>query len=161
MMSITATKQFQFDAAHMLSGHQGLCRNLHGHTYKVEVTVHRTDTDGLIRSGPSADMVVDFKELKNALNAQLFDKMDHAFIYDSWGGTEERELAELLKKWDMKVFDLCARPTAENMAFYFCNFIDTSILPTISDYLEVTKVKVWETPTSYAECRKEDLNGHC
>ena len=82
---ITATKEVVFDCAHMLSGHEGLCKNLHGHTYKVQVTVGQVTSGGrdrLIPSGPSASMVIDFKHLKEALNEVIVEPFDHAFVFD-------------------------------------------------------------------------------
>ena len=53
----TATKTIKFDAAHVLTNHEGLCKNLHGHTYRVDVTVAQSADD-------TKDMVIDFKDLK-------------------------------------------------------------------------------------------------
>ena len=54
---ITVTKTVKFDAAHVLTNHQGLCKNLHGHTYRVDVSVTQAEDD-------ASDMVIDFKDLK-------------------------------------------------------------------------------------------------
>ncbi len=149
-VSRTATKEFTFDAAHMLSGHNGLCRNLHGHTYRVEVTVSYGKGE-VIPDGPSEGMIIDFKKLKTKLNEDIFDKMDHAYIYNSLGGVDENAIADLCKTLNMKVYDMANRPTAENMAEYFLGMANTSLQ---QFDVEVISVRVWETPTSYAESNR-------
>lgn len=148
----TATKEFTFDAAHMLSGHLGLCKNLHGHTYKVEVTVRHLN-NGVITNGPSAGMIIDFKDLKERLNADIFSNLDHAYIYNSLGGEDENKIADLCKSLGMRVYDMAMRPTAENMAEYFLAMANTSLQDLSVD---VVKVRVYETPTSYAESNIEE-----
>ena len=54
------TKIFTFDSSHMLDGHDGKCQNLHGHTYKLKITV----SDGIIKGGAKDGMVMDFTDLK-------------------------------------------------------------------------------------------------
>ena len=70
---LTATKTFTFDCAHRLPYHEGLCKNIHGHTYKVDVTVE----GGRQGRGPEDGMIIDFKRLKTICN-KLFNKYDHA-----------------------------------------------------------------------------------
>lgn len=149
----TATKEFIFDAAHMLSGHGGLCKNLHGHTYKVEVTTRLMGSDDVMPYGPAAGMIIDFKDLKERLNADIFSNLDHAYIYNSLGGEDENKIADLCKSLGMRVYDMAMRPTAENMAEYFLAMANTSLqdLP-----VDVVKVRVYETPTSYAESNIEE-----
>ena len=73
---LTVTKSVKFDAAHVLTNHQGLCKNLHGHTYRVEASVSQAPED-------TADMVIDFKDLKRVCEEVILARFDHAFIYDS------------------------------------------------------------------------------
>ena len=73
---ITVTKTVKFDAAHVLTNHQGLCKNLHGHTYRVDVSVAQAEDD-------DRDMVIDFKDLKGIANEVICDRFDHAFIYNT------------------------------------------------------------------------------
>ena len=83
---VTVTKTVRFDAAHVLTNHAGLCRNLHGHTYRVEVSV-AGEADG------GDGMVIDFKDLKSLLAETVCARFDHAFIYNT-GSEAEREIAE-------------------------------------------------------------------
>ena len=69
----TVTKTVKFDAAHILTNHQGLCKNLHGHTYRVDVSVS-------LPTDPSEgnDMVIDFKDLKAIATETICRRFDHA-----------------------------------------------------------------------------------
>jgi len=118
---LTITRVFWFEAAHRLDGYPGNCRNLHGHSYKVEVEV------GPTRTRPSApplpSMVMDLADLKKVVQP-VIDKLDHSFLND-----------------------ILLEPTAENL----CVFIKDSLLAV---NLNVVRVRVWETHSSYAEWRR-------
>jgi len=105
------TKIFTFDSSHMLDGHDGKCQNLHGHTYKLEITV----SDDPIRGGAKDGMVMDFTDLKAIVKQHITDPFDHAFIYHGGNG-RECQIAALLEGWNMKTLCLPCRTTAENMA---------------------------------------------
>lgn len=150
---ITATKTFSIDMAHVLEGHEGLCSNLHGHTYKIEVTAQRPRCEDVILDGPSEGMVVDFKDLKRAVNACIADKYDHCcVIYTKSRGAFEHELRELLKKYHKKIVEVDYRPTAEHYATYWLEELQMYLIDNKMDWV-ITSVKVWETPTSYAEAQ--------
>ena len=133
---LKATKTVRFDAAHILTNHQGLCRNLHGHTYRVDVTVAQAPD-------AAQDMVIDFKDLKRVCEEVMVARFDHAFIYDE-SSPVEREIAEVLARNDMRTVPLPFRSTAENLARHFFMSMRER-LPGLSS------VKVWETPDSVAE----------
>lgn len=146
---IKVTKEFKWDMAHMLAGHQGLCKNLHGHTYKMEVTV-AGDAKDVIVEGESAGMVIDFKDLKRVVNGLIVDKFDHALVLNVQSDSMfEQELYELAKKYNKKVVELDYRPTAELMAQDFIKKINTHAGLVGFNWV-VTELKLWETPTSYA-----------
>lgn len=136
----TVTKTVRFDAAHILSNHNGLCRNLHGHTYRVDVSAAMPDDD-------PADMVIDFKDLKRISVETICDVFDHAFIYNT-ESPAEREIAAVLGKHGMRVAPLPFRSTAENLARYF----HERLLPLVPG---LVSVKVWETADSCAEYRSQ------
>lgn len=147
--SVSVTKEFTFDCCHLLSDHPGKCKNLHGHTYKVQVTVmskqsFRSDTF-------PRGIIVDFKDLKERLNADLFDQFDHAYIYNSLGGAAERQIGTLIHSFKLRSVDLKMPATAENMAHYFFEKAQEILQ---ASRLIVLNVKVWETPTSFAEATK-------
>ena len=133
---ITVTKTVKFDAAHVLTNHQGLCKNLHGHTYRVDVSVAQTADDG-------RDMVIDFKDLKRIATETICDRFDHAFIYNT-ESSGEREIAAVVEKNGMRTVALPFRSTAENLARHFYG----ALKPLVSG---LSAVKVWETADSCAE----------
>ena len=134
MMKVTKT--MRFDAAHVLTNHQGMCRNLHGHTYRVDVTVAQEPSD-------TKDMVIDFKDLKLVCEELILSRFDHAFIYDETS-PGECEIAAVLKKHDLRTVALPFRSTAEDLARHFFAVLRERIPG-------VASVKVWETPVSSAE----------
>lgn len=137
------SKIFTFDASHMLDGHDGKCQNLHGHTYQLEVTVASI----LINEGAKAGMVMDFADLKTSVKQTILEPFDHAFLYH---GNNEREsqIAALLEGWQMKTLRLNQRTTAENLAIEMYHRLQAVGVP-------VCRIKLWETPTSYAEYEGE------
>ena len=134
------TKTVKFDAAHVLTDHQGLCRNLHGHTYRVDVSVAQAG-DG--------DMVIDFKELKGVLSEVILDRFDHSFIYNT-GSVGESEIAAVVEKHGMRTVAIPFRSTVENLAKMFYNELKGRI-PGLS------AVKVWETADNSAEYRESNV----
>ena len=136
---ITVTKTVRFDAAHILTNHQGLCKNLHGHTYRVDISVAG---DG------SRDMVMDFKELKNLATSTICDRFDHAFIYNT-ESEGECEIAAVVERHGMRTVAIPFRSTAENLAKYFYELLS----PHIASPSALLGVKVWETADSCAEYR--------
>lgn len=122
---IKVTKSFSFDAAHFLPNHKGKCSNMHGHTYKLEVTVIR-DNGQLIDRGSDEGMVIDFSDLKSIVKSEVLDKVDHKVLNE--------------------VFPF--RTTAENMAAYIFDVLDEKL----SSYgVKVERIRLWETPDSWAE----------
>ena len=135
----TVTKTVKFDAAHILTNHQGLCKNLHGHTYRVDVSVVGDE---------SRDMVIDFKELKNLATEVICEKFDHAFIYNT-ASAGECEIAAVVEKNGMRTVAIPFRSTAENLAKYFHDLL----APRIAAPSQIASVRVWETADSCAEYR--------
>lgn len=153
MGKVTITKEFSWSMAHLLAGHEGLCKNLHGHNYKMQIEVTRKMEDVIMSEINSQGMVIDFKDLKQLIIDKIVEPLDHAFMY--WINSPdplEHEIAEILIKNERKVAKVNYRPTAEEMAMNFFTTLteELSILN-----LELRAVKVWETPTSFAEVRGE------
>ena len=134
-------KQFSFDAAHQLVGHCGKCANLHGHTYKLEVAVEGP----LITSGSSEGMVIDFSDLKTVAG-ELVDKLDHATLIK---GDEP-----IFKTLDTKAVIFGFRTTAEYMATFIYWYLKRELKG-----IEISFVRLWETPTGYAEFSRRDFYG--
>lgn len=116
-----------FAAGHALRGYKGKCENVHGHNYRVRVTIEgeRLNSIGLL---------VDFVEIKRLMRRTI-DYLDHRFIND------------------LPPFDTL-NPTAENMARYFYEELDQALRAGASDVpARVKEVTVWETETSLATYR--------
>ena len=133
----TVTKTVRFDAAHILTNHEGLCKNLHGHTYRVDVSVTAAD------AGDGRDMVIDFKDLKRIATETICSRFDHAFVYNT-ESKGECEIAAVVERNGMRTVAIPFRSTAENLARHFYE----ALKPLIPD---LSAVKVWETADSCAE----------
>ncbi|OOF70511.1 6-carboxytetrahydropterin synthase QueD [Rodentibacter caecimuris] len=134
------TKEFSFDMAHLLDGHDGKCQNLHGHTYKLQVEI----CGELHSEGAKKGMIMDFSELKAIVKAQILDPMDHAFIYDL-NSSRESQIADLLQSLESKTFGVSFRTTAEELAKFIFNRLK------YEQHLPVSAIRLWETPTSFCE----------
>lgn len=148
---ITATKEFKWEMAHMLTGHEGLCRNVHGHSYKMQIEVSRAS--GTIADGSSAGMVLDFSHIKQIVEDNLIHRLDHAFMVDGTAQGLENELLHLLQG-RAKLYIVSYRPTAENMAKDFFETIQGYIDREYKGEVTLESVRIWETVTAYAEYRK-------
>ena len=133
---LTITKSVKFDAAHVLTNHKGLCKNLHGHTYRVDVSVRQAEDDG-------SDMVMDFKDVKRICEETVLSKFDHAFIYDETSAAES-EIAAVVVKNGMRAAALPFRSTAENLARWIFGALKGRIAGLYG-------VRVYETADSCAE----------
>ena len=148
MSKIRITKQFNFETGHALYGYDGKCKNVHGHSYKLSVTVIGrpiTDTNN-VKYG----MVIDFGDLKKIVKEQIVDVFDHATVFNK--NTPHIELAYELQKRGHDVILVDYQPTSENMVIDFSNKIK-NLLP---ENIELHSLKLQETETSFAEWYAED-----
>ena len=135
---LTVSKACHFDAAHILTNHAGACKNLHGHTYRVVAEVAQAP-------GDTADMVIDFHDLKTVLHEVVVTPFDHAFLFDETSPSE-CEIAAVLTKHGMKQVGFPFRTTAENLARF--------IYGELTHRVTVVAVKIYESPDSCAEYRE-------
>ena len=143
MSVVRICKIFTFDAAHQLTGHAGKCANLHGHTYTLEVVI-AGEPHG--PEHPSDEgFVMDFAQLKSIVKERVVDVFDHAFL-----AMGNEAAIDALRLSGSKVTILGFRTTAENMALYICYQL-------LEAGLSVYSVKLWETPTSFAEVYASDI----
>lgn len=133
------SKEFTFDIAHLLDGHDGKCKNLHGHTYRLQVEI----TGNLYKCGPKKGMVIDFSDLKTIVQNLILDPMDHAFLYDC-NSERESKIAKLLDELASKTFAMNHRTTAEEIARFIFNTLQ-------AEGLNISAIRLWETPTSFCE----------
>ncbi|MCK5603187.1 6-carboxytetrahydropterin synthase [Candidatus Pacearchaeota archaeon] len=133
------TKIMEAEIAHLITGHNGACKCVHGHSYKFEVTVCRT-----LFSDISSDMIIDFKDLKQAM-AIVIGAWDHKLLM--WKGDSK---AMMMQHNLPGVLVVDKIPTAENMSTH----IAEKLQAVLGEKAVVTKVVVWETSTSFATWRK-------
>ena len=131
------TTEHSFDSAHFLAGYDGKCGNLHGHRWRVLLTVQ---SETLREDRQQKGMCVDFAELKKDLRTEL-DALDHVLIIEQ--GSLRESTMKALQEEKFQVVEMPFRPTAENFARYFY------VLFTLKGY-PVAKVEVYETPNNSA-----------
>lgn len=141
--TMRVTKIFTFDSAHRLSDYNGKCFNLHGHTYKLEVTLEGNALDKL-------GMVIDFGVLKDKVNGVIDGFFDHKTILKRSDPLNLKLVSgceELAGSFYMTDYN----PTAENMAKDIYNRLKLDF----NGEIRVVKVKLYETPTSFVEYKNE------
>lgn len=126
-----------FDSAHFLYGYDGKCKNIHGHTWKVEVEIREKE---LIQEGEKRGMILDFSDLKREVK-EMCDEMDHALIFEK--GTLRSSTVSALEEEGFRLLEVPFRPTAENFAKFFFDKLKKSGLP-------VHRIGVYETPDNCA-----------
>lgn len=143
MSNIRITKQFSFETGHALYGYDGKCRNVHGHSYKLSVTVIGTPiTDS---ENVKFGMVIDFGDLKKIVKSEIVDKFDHATVFNK--NTPHVELAEELKSRGHHIILVDYQPTSENMVIDFAEKIKKHL----PSHIALHSLKLQETETSFAE----------
>jgi 6-pyruvoyltetrahydropterin/6-carboxytetrahydropterin synthase len=143
MATIRITKQFSFETGHALYGYDGKCKNVHGHSYKLSVTVIGTPIDN--STNVKFGMVIDFGDLKKIVKEEIVDQFDHATVFNQ--NTPHIELANELKKRDHHVILVNYQPTSENMVIDFAQRISSRLPKNI----QLFSLKLQETETSFAE----------
>ena len=127
--------------AHALEGHDGKCRNIHGHSYKLSVTLIGQPIED--SSSPKFGMVMDFADLKTIINAEIIDKLDHGLML--------YKKSEFLKIFDSMQFQQLIlvpyNPTCENMVIDFAKKIKSKLPNNVA----LHNLRLQETKTSYAE----------
>lgn len=130
--------------AHALYGHDGLCKNIHGHSYKLFVTVIGNPISD--SSSPKYGMVMDFSDLKKIVKTEIVDKLDHALIVNNSSKHVDIEKA-LSGIVPLRVVNVDYQTTCENMVVDFADKIKSKV----SSNVELHSIKLYETATSYAE----------
>lgn len=129
-MKVTVIKEFTFDSAHHLPNHPGKCKNPHGHTYKLQVGFRGVPDE-------ATGMVIDFGDIESTVITLLSD-LDHKDL-------NQVDLINFPKQ----------TPTAENMVIWLARYLETLFFQNPKyDKVEVSLIRLWETPTSYAEWRR-------
>lgn len=147
MTVIRITKIYSFEMAHILKDYDGPCRNIHGHSYKLYVTVSGTPISD--DQSPKVGMVMDFKDLKAIVKTHIVDRFDHALVISN---KTDPDLIDGMKKHMEKIIVVDYQPTSENLIADFANII-TSHLPY---NVQLHNLRLWETATSYSEWFAEE-----
>ena len=143
MSRIRITKQFNFETGHALYGYDGKCKNVHGHSYKLSVTVSGSPiTDN---SNVKFGMVIDFSDLKKIVKEEIVDIFDHATVFNQ--NTPHIELAKELQARDHHVILVDYQPTSEMMVIDFA----AKIKSRLPENIDLFSLRLQETDTSFAE----------
>ena len=142
---IRITKEFKFEMAHALHGYDGLCKNIHGHSYKLWVTIRGEVLNE--RTHKKDGMVMDFDVLKSFVKPDIIDKYDHSLVLNANSPHAEIDFSAF-----EKVFFLPYQPTSENLVSDFALQIKNKL----PEGIELYKLILSETATSFAEWHSKD-----
>ncbi len=143
MSNIRITKQFSFETGHALYGYDGKCKNVHGHSYRLDVTVIGKPISD--NSNVKFGMVIDFGDLKKIVKEEIVDVFDHATVFNK--NTPHVELAKELEDRGHNVLLVNYQPTSEMMVIDFAS----KIKKRLPNSIELFSLKLQETATSFAE----------
>ena len=146
--NIRISKEFKFETGHALFGYDGLCKNVHGHSYKLTVSLIGTPISD--PNNVKFGMVMDFSELKTIVNRCIVDPFDHATVLNV--NSPHKELAYAMESRGHKIVRVSYQPTSEMMIIDFADKIKKE-LPT---HLGLHHLILRETETSYAEWYASD-----
>ena len=147
---LTITKRLEFDAGHRIPQHKSQCRNLHGHRYALEITLEGEPIDDPASSDHG--MLMDFTDVKTLAKEHLVDLWDHAFLVHD-GDTLIRGLLAQIPGHKTVVLDRV--PTAENLVAIAFGILDPLYTERFGNHLQLRKLRLYETPTSWADCDRQ------
>jgi 6-pyruvoyltetrahydropterin/6-carboxytetrahydropterin synthase len=140
---IHLTKEFSFESAHALWGYDGKCREIHGHSYRLFVTIKGEPIAD--EQSPKLGMVMDFGELKAIVGREITNRLDHSFVMRR---TEQAEaLAAAMGSQFTNVVLVDYQPTCENMLIDFAARLKAAL----PEGVKLHSLRLHETATSYAE----------
>ena len=148
MSNIRITKQFSFETGHALYGYDGKCKNVHGHSYKLSVTVIGKPISD--NTNVKYGMVIDFSDLKKIVKSEIVDVFDHATVFNK--NTPHVELAKELEQRGHNILLVDYQPTSEMMVIDFSKKIKKHL----PENIKLHSIKLQETETSFAEWYAED-----
>jgi 6-pyruvoyltetrahydropterin/6-carboxytetrahydropterin synthase len=142
MSTIRVTKEFLFEMAHALWNYDGPCSSIHGHSYRLLVTISGTPIPD--PEHPKYGMVMDFGDLKSIVKEEIVDRFDHAIVLSRAVPKESYEHMGPMFRY-LKVVDY--QPTCENLLIDFQRLIKNRL----PSHIQLVSLRLHETPTSYAE----------
>ena len=141
MPKIRVTKRFHFEMAHALYEYDGLCRNIHGHSYNLEVTLKG---EPLKQPGhPKDGMVMDFGDLKHIVKEHIVNRFDHSLMVNRLVSEEQ---IEMLHKTTDRILVVDFQPTTENISTHIAGILKQQIPAGV----ELFSIYLYETVTSFA-----------
>jgi 6-pyruvoyltetrahydropterin/6-carboxytetrahydropterin synthase len=144
---IRVTREFTFEMAHVLSNYDGPCRNVHGHSYRLFVTINGIPVND--KMNPKNGMVMDFTDLKNIVLKEVVNIFDHAVAVSR---DFDSEKIEMLTKTFGNTVIVDYQPTCENMVADFAGKIGKRLPPGVA----LHSLKLYETAKSFAEWHASD-----
>ena len=145
MERVSVTRHVEFEAAHLLQGYDGRCGSLHGHSYKLEVTVSCPEG---VRKSNAFGFVMDFKKLDKILDDYI---PDHCFMTNVTNGvgTADYDIGEVVRSYNMRIFEMNLPPSAENMVKVFAKDLQKIVDEQFPDMnYTVDEINLWETTDS-------------
>jgi len=139
------TKIFHFETAHALHGYNGPCQHIHGHSYTLHVTVAQKSKREEYLAAPG--ILIDFKELKQIVNKEVINKLDHALLLSKAFLAENAALEA-----GENLFIMEAEPSAENLLI----FIQRSLAAALPAGIRLSALKLFETADSYVTWSNDD-----
>jgi len=139
---IRVTKEFPFEMAHVLWNYDGPCKNVHGHSYRLFVTLSGVPADN--QENPKNGMVIDFSDLKSIIKKEIVNIFDHSVVLSN---KIDKEKADLFSKMFGNTVLVNYQPTCENLVSDFAQ----RIAPHLPSGVNLHSLKLYETATSYAE----------
>jgi len=143
---LSLTKIFHFEMAHAIHGYPGACKNIHGHSYELHVTVTAAkESQNYI---PAPGFILDFKELKQLVTSAIIQTFDHKLVLSRAYLVNNPAVIsqENLVTWE-------AEPTAENLLIY----MKQNLCEKFPDEVKLVKLKLYETKDSYAEWTNDNM----
>lgn len=140
MAVIRITKEFHFEAAHFLPGYDGLCANIHGHSYRLLVTVRGRPIED--RGNPKNGMLIDFSTLKGIVEQEVTKRLDHALMVRTDQLAHLKPLEE-----QFRLVDFPFQPTCENLLPWMATILQAKLPAGV----ELFSLRLHETASSYAE----------
>lgn len=144
-MNIRITKEFRFEMAHALLGYEGPCKNIHGHSYQLAVTLKGIPIAA--SASPHTGMVADFSDLKKIVETEIIQRFDHALVLN-----KNTPVAVYTGLQDQKLILLDVQPTCENLVMHFVQKLKAVLPPALTLHSLILK----ETSTSSAAWYAED-----
>jgi 6-pyruvoyltetrahydropterin/6-carboxytetrahydropterin synthase len=148
--TIRVTREFTFEMSHVLTNYDGPCKNVHGHSYRLYVTLSGVPVNN--KANPKNGMVIDFTELKNIVLKNIVDKFDHSVVISS---ESDPVKIEMMSKTFGNTVVVDYQPTCENLVADFAEKLKKKL----PGKVVLHSLKLYETAKSYAEWFADDNRG--